>query len=412
MKPKSGRRGNNEGSIYYRKDMECWYALVTVGYSTEGKPVRKAVRGDSRQMVAAQVAELTSGVFKTGHITVSSRDDTNFISLFKEWYELVKVPNVLDVTDEKYRSMMMKHIFPAFGKLDVKDVDYKQLQKFFNRMKTVKVKNRVGYSQDFINKTKKLIDNFFKHALKRHYVLTNPMEDVDAKKVTAEKDESDDKAQALRPEIRALILEFVEANPLLNPIFITSTFTGLRPQEVITLTWKNINFIRRTISVKTALKRLVEFDDDWKVVSRGVMVGSTKTKKSVRTGKMSAAVVDVLLEWKQYCQQNGIISEFVFPNSKNGKMRTYSGLRSLLRRFLDKHNLQDEGITLKTLRHTFATVLLEQRENPKIVMELMGHSKVKTTLDMYSHIVDDAVYEKTVQTLDGVYNSLTRNEES
>jgi len=72
--------------------------------------------------------------------------------------------------------------------------------------------------------------------------------------------------------------------------------------------------------------------------------------------------------------------------------------------------LQDEGITLKTLRHTFATVLLEQRENPKIVMKLMGHSHVKTTLDMYSHIVNDAVYEKTVQTLDDVYASLTQEE--
>ena len=58
--------------------------------------------------------------------------------------------------------------------------------------------------------------------------------------------------------------------------------------------------------------------------------------------------------------------------------------------------------------HTFATVLLEQRENPKIVMKLMGHTKIKTTLDPYSHVVDDKVYEQTAQTLDGVYNAMTQ----
>ena len=123
---------------------------------------------------------------------------------------------------------------------------------------------------------------------------------------------------------------------------------------------------------------------------------------------MPDVVVDVLNEWKNYCQQKGIKSDYFFPNTKTGEMRTYSGLRSLFRRFIEKHGLQDEGITLYTLRHTFATVLLEQRENPKIVMELMGHTKIKTTLDLYSHVVNDAVYEQTAQTLDSVHAALTQ----
>ena len=86
-------------------------------------------------------------------------------------------------------------------------------------------------------------------------------------------------------------------------------------------------------------------------------------------------------------------------------MRTYSGLQSLFRRFLAKHGLEDAG-TLCTLRHMVATILLEQRENPKIVMGLMGHTKVSTTLDLYSHVVSSSVYEQAAQTLDGVYNAL------
>jgi len=266
---------------------------------------------------------------------------------------------------------MMKHIFPVFGSLDVKDVDFKRLQRFFNSMKTAKVKDRVGYSSDFIGKTKNLLNNFFKDAVKQHIVSTNPMDDIDIKKVDNNTNEDESKTQALRPEVRKAILELVEENPLLCSVLILGTFTGLRPQETIALQWININFDIKTLSVKKALKRVVEFDENWNVISHGAKVGTTKTKKSVCTIKMPDIVVEALLEWQLYCSQKVIHSEFVFPNTKTGEMRTYSSLRSLLRRFIIKHKLEKEGITLYTLRYTFATLLLEQRENPKIVMELM-----------------------------------------
>ena len=359
VKSKTGRRGNNEGSIFFRKDMGCWYALVTTGYKTDGKPIRKSCRGETRQEVAKQVAALTSEVFETGLLIVSSREDTNFTVLLKEWYELMKAPNITDVTDEKFRSMMTKHIFPAFGTLDVKNVDFKRLQKFFNRMKTENVKDRVGYSADFIGKMKNLLNNFFAHAVKHHYLSANPMEDVDTKKSVDDED-SETKTQALRPEIREAMLELVEEHPLLRPVILVSIFTGLRPQETIALRWDNINFNLRTLSIRKALKRTVEFDEDWNVISRGVKIGATKTKKSVRTFVMSDVVVESLLEWQQYCQHKGIQSEFVFPNTKTGEIRTYSGLRSLLRRFIDKHGLHGEGITLYTLRHPYVKQKLKK----------------------------------------------------
>ncbi|MCL2190168.1 MAG: site-specific integrase [Defluviitaleaceae bacterium] len=238
------------------------------------------------------------------------------------------------------------------------------------------------------------------------------MEDVDAKKVDDCIDGNERNGQALRPEIRKFIFAWVEENPLLRPVLIIGTLTGLRPQETIALHWKDVIFETKTLSIKKAMKRVVKFNDDWNVIQRGAKIGTTKTKKSVRTIKMPDTVAHVLNEWKIYCQQNGMKSDFVFPNMKTGEMRTYSSLRSLLRRFIAKHSLENEGITLYTLRHTFATVLLEQRENPKIVMELMGHSKIKTTLDQYSHIVDATVFDATAKTLDNVYQSLTQQNPS
>jgi len=51
---------------------------------------------------------------------------------------------------------------------------------------------------------------------------------------------------------------------------------------------------------------------------------------------------------------------------------------------------------------------LEERENPKIVSELMGHSKVLTTLSIYSHVISKSVYESTAKTLDRAYGNLKK----
>ena len=60
---KSGRRGNNEGSIYQRKD-ERWCGQVIVGYKSDGKPIRKTIYGDSQQEVIKAVNAKVGEVFK------------------------------------------------------------------------------------------------------------------------------------------------------------------------------------------------------------------------------------------------------------------------------------------------------------------------------------------------------------
>lgn len=189
--------------------------------------------------------------------------------------------------------------------------------------------------------------------------------------------------------------------------------TGLRPQELIVLTWEDIDLDKRVLSVNKALNRTVKFDDQGNPESKGVKIGDTKTDYSVRTIMFPEAVVIALKEWQTYCRENNIVSDYVFPSTYKkvkGKMRTYAGLRSLLNRFIRSHNLQDEGISLYTFRHTFATVLLEARENPKIVSALMGHAKASTTLDIYSHVSTE-VFKETAATLDKVYSKICLNTE-
>jgi len=295
---KAGRRGNNEGSIYQRNDGR-WTGSVTTGYKTDGKPIRKDVYGKTRNEVAAKVAQMTNEVYTKGYTHVSVRTDTSFQTLCKEWFDIFIAPGLAGVTEEHRRMIMKNHLFPEFGNFEVKDIDIKRLQRFFN------AKTKVGLSADFIGKMKYLPGNFFKYAVKQNYITTNPMDDVVIRKVggnnTGEKS-----GKALRPEIRENVLAAVMENPILKPIVITFTLTGLRPQELIALMWEHVSLEKKIISVKQAVNKVREFDGEGNVISKGIKVGKTKTPKSVRTIIMPDAVVEALAERKKYCNTNEI----------------------------------------------------------------------------------------------------------
>ena len=101
---------------------------------------------------------------------------------------------------------------------------------------------------------------------------------------------------------------------------------------------------------------------------------------------------------------------FVFISARTMSMRTYSGFRASYRHFLDRNGFSGEGLNLHRYRHTYASMLLEQEINPKIVQKLLGHRDVSTTLGIYTHVVPEvfagvaaAVDTASQQLMDGTY---------
>ncbi len=80
---------------------------------------------------------------------------------------------------------------------------------------------------------------------------------------------------------------------------------------------------------------------------------------------------------------------FVFISTRTMAMRTYSGFRASYRHFLERNGFDSTGLNLHRYRHTYASMLLEQEINPKIVQKLLGHRDVSTTLGVYSHVVPE-----------------------
>jgi len=276
---------------------------------------------------------------------------------------------------------------------------------------TKKLENR-ELSIDQVRRLRQLLNNFFSSGMIKKIIEDNPMVDVEVPVLKDEVVEERTKSKALCPDLRTKVFNLVMSNGILKPIIIVLAFIGVRPQELIAMEWDNLDLGQQGVKVGKAVKRTVKFDNDGNVVERGSIVGNTKTTKSARSYNIPMIAVDALKEWKTYCKEHNIISKYVFPitrdtkNSKIGDRRTYSGLLSLLNRFIKKHSLEDESITLYTFRHTFATILLEQGEHPKVVAEMMGHSNTKMVMEIYSHIVSQDVFKQSANRLDAAYTKM------
>ena len=397
-KRNSKRRGNNEGSIYQRQSGD-WCGQVSTGHKPDGKLIRKTLYGKTRQEVAIKITTLSGEVFTNGYSTVSANEMREFCVLYENWFSTFKAPTIKTQTQERYRNFMKNHFNPVFGNMNVQDITLVQFQQFFNE------KAQKGYAAQTIKHMKQALSQFYEYAVKQKLVSLNPIADVKIRDT-----ERRNERMALTPQQREVICKALDQEVLLKPILLTFIMTGLRPQELIALKWKNIDFESSVISVEAATNREVSFDESGNVVGRRLVIGNTKTAGSVRKFPAPAVVMEALKEWKTHLsgqeQAAGVTVTtgdcFVFSSQK-GTMRTYSGLRSLLIRFLKRIGLDGKGISLYTFRHTFATMLLERRENPKIVSTLMGHSKVLTTLSIYSHVISNDVYEDTTRTLDAIY---------
>jgi hypothetical protein len=104
---KAVRRGNNEGSIYQRKDGR-WCAQVTIGYKGNGKAIFKYAYGATRQEVAKKLTQYTHEVFENGYSSFASSDTKMFYPLLEDWFFTFKEPVISSQTSEKLRNFVQR----------------------------------------------------------------------------------------------------------------------------------------------------------------------------------------------------------------------------------------------------------------------------------------------------------------
>jgi len=383
-KPKVSRRGKNEGSIYRRKDGK-WVGQVTVGYKPDdGKPIRKYTYTDTREEAAQWVA--ATSALHMGQII--EPENLMLKDFLHNWLTTFKVHEVCSRTMELYYYSERHHIVPALGNVPLDGLTPIKVQTFLYQLQAEK-----HLSQRTISLIRGTLIQVYDHAIEMGLAQNNPARNTKLPRQPRKAGEGTEKVIPIAQ--REAILKAAEDDPIMCPAITTLMFTGMRVGELLALQWKHIDFRAKTISIQQSLTRELTFDDQGKTAAMVDALGATKTRTSQRVLQAPDLVLTRLREWMRYVAGlkgglNALTPEgFVFLSTRTMGMRTYSGFRASYRHFLARNGFDGDGLNLHRYRHTYASMLLEQEINPKIVQKLLGHRDVSTTLGIYSHVVPE-----------------------
>jgi integrase len=194
------------------------------------------------------------------------------------------------------------------------------------------------------------------------------------------------------PKLESVEMRFLSAaeinalaeaiDPRYRSLALTAGYTGLRFGELAALRPARVDLLRRRISVEETLNE----------VSGHLHLGPPKTKASRRAVSIPAFLADVLAA--------NMKGELVFTSPEDGALRR--GLFN--RRFYAPAVKRSVGAPCRfhDLRHSHAAMLIAQGVHPRLLMERLGHSSIRTTLDLYGHLLP-GLDEAAADALDAVY---------
>lgn len=379
-----GKRSNGEGTICKRKDGR-WCAA----YYDE-KYIRHYVYGKTQAEVKRKLKEKRNE--QTIEKSVEEQQEQQSIT-FQEWIEEFLVnykKNEIKITTyEGYIRIYRKHIKDTqIGKTVLNRVTTEMLQGYYND------KLNEGYNSKTVRAIGIVIGAALNMAVKLKMLPENPN-----RYTSIPKKKKYEAAVLSAEEVRRIVKE-AKAEEI-YPIVVTTVYTGMRKGEVMALKWENVDFQKRRIYIKNSLCR-IEGDQPDENGCRHARyeILEPKTKESVRMVPMLDEVYDALMLQKDRQESDKQRYRDIYLD-QGLVFADLCGDYLPQRQFMDKYHafLKKYGITdirFHDLRHTFATLLIESDVSMKVVQELLGHSTITTSMDIYTHVSD----EKKEQALD------------
>jgi len=343
------RRGQGEGSIYRRPDGR-WVAVLDLGWR-DGKRTRKYFYGRTREQVARKLAR---GLARHQQGYEFANERLTVEQFLGRWLE-AKQGTVTLGTWRRYEELVRLHVNPRIGKRRLARLKPDQLQSFYTELQA----NR---SPATVLKVHRMLHSAFKLAVRWDAMPQNITELVIAP--TIQRPEFDTfTAEQARSLLKAVQGDRLEA------LYVLAITTGMRQGELLGLRWQDVDVERRRLQLVRQLK-------------------TRQSRRAVVLPELAAtALVDHRVRQAAEREQQGVLWEehgLVFPNTVGrplnpNNLRQRSFFPLLARAGLPRIRFHD-------LRHSCATLLLSEGVHPKIVSDLLGHSQIGITLDLYSHV--------------------------
>lgn len=414
-------------SITERKTKDgkiCFLVRVSNGTDQDGKriyltktyiPTAKTptrAKNEAQKFADNWEEDLKSGRIKDG-------GTTSFKDFVDEWYNNWAVKNLSVSTYKSYKEQLNRYCIPMIGSIALMDIRKAHVSEIFRKMENDNL------ALGTIKRVKASLDSVFTYAIDgRHLIAENPSEISlkyavsNAKKTTKTYNVFSseqytrflgylkDKTIAARSSAPDLPIYYQQQDHLL---FSMAIYGGFRRGELLALTWKDIDFNKKTVSINKSLE----------VVDSELIVKDPKTAAGNRVVDMPGFIMAMLKEWKnavtRYSFSLGIDMEgnriwhgstgkafddnFVFVSLTAGHCGNNLDPNTpghKLRKFLKEYNEDPDNmdqqlpkVCFHDLRHTHVTDLIDKGVQIDKISKRVGHRDIRVTLTVYAHYLND-----------------------
>lgn len=390
------KRANGEGYIRQRKP-NLWEGQYVAGIDENGKQIKKSIYGKTQGEVSKKLNSIINSL-NTGTYIAPDK-----ITL-AEWFETWKKDYLVDVkqsTINQYDYQFRVHILPELGRTKLQKITGVKLQGLYSSVQKphkIKLEDRTinckGISPKSLKNLHGALHKCLNQAIKAGYIRNNPCDAcVLPTIVKKEMNTVTDVSQ---------FLKIIKGDEYEN-LFILAVFSGMRQSEIIGLSWDCVDLDNNIIIVEKQLRR------DHGQAGQEYLFTSPKNGKK-RIISPAQYVFDALKREQTKQKANKLKhgvdfvnkDNLVFTNEIGGHLSDIT-VRNHLNRLLVANGINN--IRFHDLRHSFATISLENGEDIKTVSENLGHATVAFTMDIYAHVTE-AMKKRSGDRMQEYINSL------
>lgn len=374
-----------------RRSAYSW-KLVATDKVPEGKRCELSLREMEKQIRR----DLEDGI---------STHTANSITLNELFDTYMSTKELKQSTRTNYMYMYKNYVSNVIGKRRIGSIKYSDIKKFYNSL--ILEKKFKPNSMEIINT---ILHPVFTMAVRDGYIRTNPSDGVMAE-IKKSHNWEKPKRHALTEEQQALFIDFLAESKTYNhwlPLMTVFLGTGCRVGELIGLTWDDCDFTEGIITINHNL--VYRQQDSGKCEMH---ITTPKTESGKRIVPMFEAVRKALLQEKKEQMRNGFnstiidgYSGFVFTN-RCGYVHNPQTINRAIKRIYTACNEQEierakkehrqpiliPHFSVHNLRHTFCTRFCENETDLKIIQEIMGHSDITTTMNIYNEATKERKQE-------------------
>ena len=302
------------------------------------------------------------------------------------WLSEVSRQTVRASTHERNEGIVRVHILPNLGPIRLADLTGQHLQLLYGQLLSA------GLAPATVVRVHAVLHRSLRMAVRWKLIPSNPADDVD-------------KPQLSRKEMQFLTRQQVTqllghaSGPVFRGLYVVAATTGLRRGELLALRWSDVDFDRGILTVQRTVQR---------IRGEGLVFGEPKTNSGRRSVRLSELALGELRKLRVHQAERRLKAgpawqdlDLVFASSTGTVLEAARITRTF------QHDLKAASlppIRLHDLRHTFATLALEQGVPMKAVQSALGHSTVAVTMDVYGHITP-AMQDSVAETMDRLFGS-------